>query len=200
MCARAGPLAAGCAMSAGSSYLYQAVTVLRPVRVERIPDGSPVDLEPGTSAQVAQALGSNYSLLVQGQLMRLAGKDAPAVGLPEPEGIDIPDDATSADVPKLAWEVLRTCYDPEIPVDIVELGLVYRLDVTPLGGSSGMQRIEIDMTLTSPGCGMGDVIANDARDKLMALPFVGEVEVEIVFDPPWDRSRVSEAALLTLGL
>ncbi|MBK6867555.1 MAG: putative Fe-S cluster assembly protein SufT [Burkholderiales bacterium] len=187
-------------MTAGSSYLYQPVVVERLVRVERIPDGTPVDLQPGTSAQVAQALGSNYSLLVHGQLMRLAGKDASAVGLPEPEGVDIPDDTAPEDVPRLAWEVLRTCYDPEIPVDIVELGLVYRCDVTPLSGSAGMQRIEIDMTLTAPGCGMGDVIANDARDKLMALPHVGEVDVQIVFDPPWDRSRMSEAALLTVGL
>ncbi len=187
-------------MTAGNSYLYQPVVVERLVRVERIPDGTPVDLQPGTSAQVAQALGSNYSLLVQGQLMRLAGKDASAVGLPEPEGVDIPDDTTPADVPRLAWEVLRTCYDPEIPVDIVELGLVYRCDVTQLPGSAGMQRIEIDMTLTAPGCGMGDVIANDARDKLMGLPHVGEVDVQIVFDPPWDRSRMSEAALLTVGL
>ncbi len=187
-------------MSAGSSFLYQPVEVLRPVRVERIPDGTPVELQPGTQAQVAQALGSNYSLLVQGQLMRLAGKDAPAVGLPQPEGVEIPADSRPEDVPQLAWEVLRTCYDPEIPVDIVELGLVYRCEVLPLAGTQGLQRVEVDMTLTAPGCGMGEVIANDARDKLMGLPHVGEVEVQIVFDPPWDRSRVSEAAMLTLGL
>ena len=187
-------------MSAGSSYLYQPVTVSRPVRVERIPDGTPVDLQPGTSAQVAQALGSNYSLLVQGQLMRLAGKDASAVGLPEPEGVDIPDDTTAEDIPRLAWEVLRTCYDPEIPVDIVELGLVYRCDVTPLPGSAGMQRIEIDMTLTAPGCGMGEVLADEVAEKVLALPPVSQVDVQLVFDPPWDRYRLSEAARLALGM
>lgn len=186
-------------MTAGSSFLYQPVVTSRAVWVERIPDGTPVELPPGTSAQVAQALGSNYSLLVNGQLMRLPGRDASAVGLPEPEGIDIPADTKPEDVPKLAWEVLRTCYDPEIPVNIVELGLIYRCDVVPLPGSD-MLRVEVDMTLTAPGCGMGDVIADDARDKLMALPHVGEVDVQIVFDPPWDRSRVSEGAMLTLGL
>lgn len=185
-------------MSAGSSFLYQPVVVARPVRVERIPDGTPVDLQPGTTAQVAQALGSNYSLLVQGQLMRLAGKDASAVGLPEPEGADIPDDAAPEDVPRLAWEVLRTCYDPEIPVDIVELGLVYGVDVSPMDG--GRQRVRIRMTLTAPGCGMGEVLADEICDKVLALPHVGEATVDLVFDPPWDRSRMSEAAQLALGL
>ena len=89
---------------------------------------------------------------------------------------------------------LKTVYDPEIPADIYELGLVYKIDI------DDEHFVNIDMTLTAPGCGMGDVIANDARDKLMGLPHVGEVDVQIVFDPPWDRSRMSEAALLTVGL
>jgi probable FeS assembly SUF system protein SufT len=96
------------------------------------------------------------------------------------------------------WQVLRTCYDPEIPVDIVELGLVYDCDIHPM--DDGRMRVAIRMTLTAPGCGMGDAIANEACAKVLALPQVGEATVELVFDPPWDRSRMSEAAQLSLGL
>ncbi len=179
-------------------HLYQSVTAGRSVRVERIPDGSAVELPAGTSAQVAQALGASYTLLVKGQLMRLAGADADAFGLTRPEGIAIPPDATPQDVPALVWRTLATCYDPEIPVDIVELGLVYGVDVETM--DDGQLRVRIRMTLTAPGCGMGEVIANEVCDKVLALPHVGESTVELVFDPPWDRSRISEAAQLALGL
>jgi len=179
-------------------YLYQSVTSTRPVRVGRVPDGTPVELPAGSSAQVAQALGSSYTLLVKGQLVRLAGSDADAFGLALPEAIAIPPDATPQDVPALVRQVLATCYDPEIPVNIVDLGLVYGCDVEPM--DDGQLRVRVRMTLTAPGCGMGEVIANEVCDKVLALPHVGEATVELVFDPPWDRSRVTEAAQLALGL
>jgi len=179
-------------------HLYEAVVTTRPVILGRVPDGTPVELPAGTPAQIAQALGSSFTLLVQGQMLRLKGADADAIGLPPPASPDVPADATPDDVEPLVWRTLRTCYDPEIPVDIVELGLVYGCDVRPM--EDGRVRVSVRMTLTAPGCGMGEVIAEDVCDKVLALPHVGEATVELVFDPPWDRSRMSEAAQLTLGL
>jgi probable FeS assembly SUF system protein SufT len=180
------------------SHLYQSVTTERLVRVERVPDGTPVELAAGTKAQIAQDRGSSFTLLVHGQMVRLRGADADAIGLPVPEAIAVPADAAPQDVPALVWQVLRTCYDPEIPVDIVELGLVYGVEVDTM--DDGLQRVRVRMTLTAPGCGMGEVIANEVCDKVLALPHVGEATVDLVFDPPWDRSRISEAAQLALGL
>jgi probable FeS assembly SUF system protein SufT len=180
------------------SRLYQSVITTRPVRVERVPDGTPVELPEGIEARIAQDRGSSFTLVVHGQMVRLKGKDADAIGLAVPQTIEIPADAGAQDVPALVWQVLRTCYDPEIPVDIVELGLVYGVDVSPMDG--GRQRVRIRMTLTAPGCGMGEVLADEICDKVLALPHVGEATVDLVFDPPWDRSRMSEAAQLALGL
>lgn len=178
--------------------LYQAVTTTRPVRVERVPDGTPLELPEGIEARIAQQRGASFTLVVQGQMVRLKGKDADAIGLPVPQSVEIPADAGVHDVPGLVWQVLRSCYDPEIPVDIVELGLVYAVDVSAM--PNGTQRVRIRMTLTAPGCGMGEVLADEICDKVLALPHVGEATVDLVFDPPWDRSRMSEAALLALGL
>lgn len=177
---------------------YQAVTTNRPVQVERVPDGTPSELAAGTNAQIAQDRGTSFTLLVQGQMYRLKGIDADAIGLPVPEGVAIPENVGVQDVPALVWDVLRTCYDPEIPVNIVDLGLVYGVDFQPM--EDGRQSVQVRMTLTAPGCGMGEAIANEVCDKVLALPHVGEATVELVFDPPWDRSRISEAAQLELGL
>lgn len=179
----------------------ESVVTQRAVRVECIPDGRPADLPAGTPAQITQALGGSFTLWVEGQLMRLRGADADAIGKPVPKA-DLaptaPTDSGPDGVRGLVWQTLRTCYDPEIPVDIVELGLVYVCDVLPM--DDGRFRVTIQMTLTAPGCGMGESIADEVCDKVLALPQVGEANVDIVFDPPWDRSMMSEAALLTLGL
>ena len=151
------------------------VLINRPVTVERIPDGTPMDLPGGLWAQVTQALGSNFTLVVE-----------------HPENVEIDD------VSGLIWNTLKTCYDPEIPVNIVDLGLVYRCDLEPMEG--GDVRALIDMTLTAPGCGMGEAIADEVCDKVLAIPRVGEITVNMVFDPPWDRSRMSEAAMLAMGM
>lgn len=175
------------------------VLIRRPVRVERIPDGSPQDLAAGELAQITQALGSSFTLLVDGQLVRLKGADADAIGKTPPEAVALPDKVELEDVSDLVWQTLKTCYDPEIPVDIVELGLIYRCDIEPLESGEEV-KVWIDMSLTAPGCGMGESIADEVCDKVLALPRVGEITVNMVFDPPWDRSRMSEAAMLALGM
>jgi len=174
------------------------VVTTRAVRAEIVPQGEVVELEAGTEAMITQALGGSFTLLVHGQLMRLRGADADAIGKPVPESPTLPADAGPDELRGLVWQTLKTCYDPEIPVDIVELGLVYVCDVLPMEG--GQYRVSVKMTLTAPGCGMGEAIAAEATDKLLALPGVGDAEVEVVFDPPWDRSMMSEAAALALGL
>jgi probable FeS assembly SUF system protein SufT len=175
----------------------ESVILRRPVTLECVPDGTPVELDAGEIAQVTQALGSHFTLLVQGQLMRLKGSDADAIGkeVPQQPGFD---DAPGMPLADRIWRVLATCYDPEIPIDIVELGLVYRCDIGAL--ADGRSRVEIDLTLTAPGCGMGELLAEEVADKVLALDDVGEVKVDMVFDPPWDRTRMSEAAQLALGL
>jgi len=175
------------------------VLVRRPVRVERIPDGSPMDLEAGSLAQITQALGSSFTLLVQGQLVRLRGSDADAIGKQPPAALALPEKVEIEDLNGLIRQALSTCYDPEIPVNIVELGLIYRCELEPLDDSEKV-RVVIDMTLTSVGCGMGEAIADEVCDKVLALPRVGEITVNMVFDPPWNRSMMSEAAMLSLGM
>ncbi|MEO7245041.1 MAG: putative Fe-S cluster assembly protein SufT [Rubrivivax sp.] len=174
------------------------VTVQRAVRVERIPDGTPMDVPAGTVAQLTQALGSSFTLLVDGQLVRLKGADADAIGRSRPVAPEVPADVGPDELSDLVWQTLRTCYDPEIPIDIVELGLVYDVDLTPL--DDGRFKVKVQMTLTAPGCGMGEGIADEVCDKVLALPHVGEATVDLVFDPPWDRYRLSEVARLALGL
>ena len=175
------------------------VLVRRPVRVECIPDGAPMDLEAGSLAQITQALGSSFTMLVQGQLVRLRGSDADAIGKQPPAALALPDKVEIEDLNGLIRQALSSCYDPEIPVNIVDLGLIYRCELEPLDDSEKV-RVVIDMTLTSVGCGMGEAIADEVCDKVLALPRVGEITVNMVFDPPWNRSMMSEAALLSLGM
>lgn len=174
------------------------VQLCRPVQVERIPDGTPVDLAEGAWGQITQALGSSFTLVVDGQLVRLKGSDADAICREVPAAPAVPAEVNLENVRSLVWQTLKSCYDPEIPVDIVELGLVYICDVIPVDDEQ--VRVSIKMSLTAPGCGMGEILAEEVADKVLALPRVAEVNVDFVFDPPWDRSRMSEAAQLTLGL
>ena len=176
----------------------ETVLVRRPVWVELVPDGTRFELPQGAMAEITQALGSSFTLYFDGRLVRLSGEDADAIGKTPPVAPSLAENASTDDVRALVWETLKTCYDPEIPVDIVELGLVYVCDVLPL--PDGQLRVSIKMTLTAPGCGMGESIAQEVRQKLQRLPRVTEVDVEVVFDPPWSRSMMSEAAELSLGL
>jgi probable FeS assembly SUF system protein SufT len=176
----------------------EAVTVQRLVEIQCIPGGETFELEPGMIVEITQALGSHFTLLVGGQLVRLQGSDADAIGKPVPTPIAADEGDLALDLSTRVWRTLATCYDPEIPVDIVELGLIYDCEITPM--EDGRQHVAIRMTLTAPGCGMGDIIAAEVADKVLALADVGEVKVDMVFDPPWDRSRMSEAAQVALGL
>lgn len=173
-------------------------TLSRDVKAIIIPAGEQLTLREGTNGFITQALGGSFTVYVEGNLFRIAGADADALGkepVPPPE---IPENASDADIEAVIWKQLKTCYDPEIPVDIVELGLIYRCEVTPLG--NGDRSVSIDMTLTAPGCGMGDVLVQDAREKVAIIPTVSDVTVELVFDPPWNTTMMSEEARLQTGL
>ncbi|HLK70668.1 MAG TPA: iron-sulfur cluster assembly protein, partial [Steroidobacteraceae bacterium] len=129
---------------------------------------------------------------------RLSGEQADAIGKEVVSAPRLPPDATEEDVRELAWQQMRTCYDPEIPINIVDLGLVY--DCRVQADADQRRRIEVVMTLTAPGCGMGDVLVQDVKEKLAAIPTVAEVNVELTFEPPWSQSMMSEAARLQTGM
>ena len=174
------------------------VTLIRDVKAIIIPVGESVTLREGTEGFITQALGGSFTVYVEGNLFRISGIDADALGKEPEPAPDIPENATDADIESVIWDQLKTCYDPEIPVDIVNLGLVYRCQIWPLG--NGDRRVEVDMTLTAPGCGMGDVLVQDAREKIAIIPTVSDVSVELVFDPPWNVGMMTEEARLATGL
>jgi len=177
-----------------------------PVRFERdcaavlVPQGEVVTLPAGSIGYITQALGGSWTVFVEGNLFRIAGADADALGKEPPPPIELPAGATDDDVEKLVWKQLRTCFDPEIPINVVDLGLVYEASVKPHEGQPGQRLIEVRMTLTAPGCGMGEILVDDVRSKLELIPTVAEADVELVFDPPWNRTMMSEAARLETGM
>lgn len=175
-------------------------TLTRDCEVVLIPAGTTVTLPAGTQVVITQSLGGSYTVYAGGALARVDGKDADALGkeaaTAAPREKVITGDGT-VDEGQL-WEQMRTCYDPEIPINIVELGLIYECKVVPLEDQGN--RVEVKMTLTAPGCGMGEFLKQDVEHKLAMVPNVTDVEVEMVFDPPWDQSRMSEAAKLQAGL
>ena len=173
-------------------------SLARDVKAVIIPAGEELLLKEGTSGFITQALGGSFTVYVEGNLFRIAGIDADALGKDPVPAPEVPENASDADIEAVIWEQLKTCYDPEIPVNIVDLGLIYRCDVKPLG--NGERSVSVDMTLTAPGCGMGDILVQDAREKIAVVPTVAEVTVELVFDPPWNTSMMSEEARLQTGL
>ena len=176
---------------------YETVTLSRDVVGVLIPAGTRVELPEGAEASITQALGGSYTVQMQGHLFRIEGKDADAIGK-TPAGVpDIAPDASEDEVEKAVWQQMKTCYDPEIPIDIVELGLIYECRLEPV--EDGGWRVRVIMTLTAPGCGMGDVLVADVKSKVQQIPGVREAEVELVFDPPWTREMMSEAAQLQAG-
>lgn len=187
---------------AQEALVGQSLTLLRDCEANLVPAGTPVLLPVRSVVHVTQALGGSYTVMLNGSLVRIDGSNADALGL---SGADTPSTAQTTTVGDGAvseaqvWEVLKTCYDPEIPINMVDLGLVYACTVVPLG-EPGKNRVHVVMTLTAPGCGMGEFIAADVRSKIAALDNVSVVEVELTFEPPWDQSRMSEAARLEAGL
>jgi probable FeS assembly SUF system protein SufT len=175
--------------------LYRAdnepVTFARDVQAVMVPAGVEVTLREGQHGFITQALGGSFTVYVEGNLFRIAGKDADVLGK------ELPPDASDDDVRELAWRQMKTCYDPEIPINIVDLGLVYSCDV---GSTPEGRVVDVKMTLTAPGCGMGDVLVEDVREKVELIPTVARVDVELVFDPPWNQSMMSEAARLQTGM
>lgn len=173
-----------------------ALDVQREVEATLIPSGVKVMLQAGTQVFVTQALGNSYTVYVNGNLVRIAGKDGDALGLVILDSPDVNDmEGTLEDK---IWAQLRTCFDPEIPVNIVDLGLVYACNVLPLGMNE--HNVDITMTLTAAGCGMGPVLIGEVQEKIHQLHGVKEVKVDLVFDPPWDRDKMSDEAKLQLGL
>jgi len=163
-----------------------------------IPLGEKLSLPEGTTGFITQALGGSFTVYVEGNLFRIAGIDADAVGKEPIRPPEVPENATEQDIESVVWQQLSTCFDPEIPINIVELGLVYECDVE--ANNDGTRTVTIKMTLTAPGCGMGPVLMEDVREKLEIIPTVAHAEVELVFDPPWNQSMMSEAARLQAGL
>ena len=175
-----------------------------PVRFERdcaavmVPQGEAVTLPAGSVGYITQSLGGSYTVFVEGNLFRIAGKDADAIGKEPPPPLELPEDASDEDVEALVWRQLRTCFDPEIPFNIVDLGLVYEANLRHR--EDGRRTVEVKMTLTAPGCGMGEILVDDVRSKLHQIPTIAEADVELVFDPPWGRHMMSEAARLETGM
>ncbi len=173
------------------------IQLKRDVEAIEIPAGFKVILPAGSEVVVQQMLGGNFTVMTGwGHLLRIAGKDAEALGA---EGATAQSQVKPATFDeKLVWDELKTVFDPEIPVNVVDLGLIYSCKSTQL--PSGKYRVEVKMTITAPGCGMGDILRSEVHSKIAALPQVSDVDVQMVFDPPWDPGKMSESAKLQLGM
>jgi probable FeS assembly SUF system protein SufT len=172
------------------------IVLTRDVDATQIPSGIPHRLTAGTRVRLMQALGGSYTVMTDmGYMVRVDAKDADTLGLtPSTEASTR---ATAEFSEKLVWDQLRTVYDPEIPVNVVDLGLIYSCQISPVAEGN---KIDIRMTMTAPGCGMSDVLKADIQRKLSSLPTVKELNVDVVFDPPWHPGRMTEGARLQLGL
>ncbi|HVG59085.1 MAG TPA: putative Fe-S cluster assembly protein SufT [Hyalangium sp.] len=178
------------------------VVLERECEATLIPSGDRIMIPAGTDLRVMQTLGGNVTVqsVSNGQLLRIDAKDAAVLGEEYAQEAKAPEAPPAADGEfdeGRVWEQLRTVYDPEIPVNIVELGLVYQCKATQL--PEGGHRVDIQMTVTAPGCGMGPVLQEDVRKKVSGVPGVKEAHVELVWEPPWDQSRMSDVARLELG-
>jgi probable FeS assembly SUF system protein SufT len=180
----------------------ESIILSRDVEASVVPIGTKVTLQKGETAHITQSLGGSYTVVVNGNMFRIAEKDADALGMDVKAAprvaVASAGPVSQEQLEKQVWESLKTCYDPEIPVNIVDLGLIYDCHLTPIGESNF--KAEVKMTLTAPGCGMGPVLAQDVQNKLISLEPIDEANVELVWDPPWNQSMMTEAAKLQLGL
>jgi len=180
-----------------SEITHEEIELKRDCNAIRIPQGTTVVLPQGMRVVITQSLGGSYTVATDtGYLVRIADADADALGFEKPQAAAVADSAELDE--KAIWDQLRTCYDPEIPVNIVDLGLIYDC-VINRREEAGAQ-VLVKMTLTAPGCGMGPTLAAEAKGKIEALPGVGEADVELVWDPAWNQSMISEAGKMKLGL
>ena len=181
--------------------MSELVVLSRDCEVTEIPSGRKQTLPKGIQVRITQSLGGSFTVVTDdGYMAQVSGNDADAIGKKVESGFK---PVTTLDpnrpIEELVMDQLRTCYDPEIPVNIVDLGLIYECKITPLE-SSDQNRVDIKLTLTAPGCGMGDVLKKDAESKILHLPGVKQANVELVWEPQWDQSKMSDAAKLKLGL
>lgn len=170
------------------------VVTLEDCPARRVPDGTPITIPQDTFVTITQALGGNYTVTYHGQMVRIDGTDAAKLGL-EGDNLSFPPPSDDQINEQQVWQALGTVYDPEIPVDLVNLGLIYAVDVDQINKS-----VHIRMTLTAPACGMGPVLVGDVEYRVRKVPNVKLVKVELVFDPPWSRDMMSEEAQLETGM
>ena len=182
----------------GYSHASEPIVFERDCPAVMVPQGQSVTLPAGQNGYITQALGGSFTVYIEGNLFRIAGENADAIGKEAVKAPELPPNATEEDVKKLAWDQMRSCFDPEIPINIVDLGLVYDCNVT--ANPDGTRAIDITMTLTAPGCGMGEVLVEDVKDKVERIPTVTTARVELTFDPPWNQSMMTEAARLQTGM
>lgn len=174
----------------------ETLVLARDCAATQIPSGIPHPLPAGSKVRLMQALGGSYTVMTdQGYMLRIGPKDADALGIEASTAVAENTPAEFSE--QLVWDQLKTVYDPEIPVNVVDLGLIYECKIDPVEGGN---QIAIKMTMTAPGCGMADVLKADIQRKLAGLPSVKGLNVDVVFDPPWNPGRMSEAARLQLGL
>jgi len=180
--------------------MREARTLSRDVEAAAIPYGDKVPLKAGGTVYITQSLGGSYTVMTDmGYMVRLEGKDADAIG-EQPPAAPSAADTAGKPVDQLCWDQLKTCYDPEIPVNIVDLGLVYACEVSPLPEQEGQHKVSVRFTLTAPGCGMGDYLKLDVQNKLLGVPGVREADVQVVLEPAWNQAMMSDAARLQLGM
>jgi len=198
-----GVAVAGAVLSLGNiMHENKEFTLSRACEVILIPSGQKFTIPAETKGVVTQALGGSYTIATSYGLSRIAEKDIDALGLEKPapkaESKTAAAETNGEVAEEDVWNQLRQCFDPEIPVNIVDLGLVYdcRLINKPEGGT----KVEVKMTLTAPGCGMGPAIAHDAQSKILSIDGVDEADVQLVWDPPWNQNMISEAGRMKLGM
>ena len=175
----------------------ETVGLERDVEATVVPSGTRVTLQKGETAVITQSLGGTFTVVVNGNMFHINGQDADALGR-EPVASPAEKAESPEDLEKQVWDQMKTCYDPEIPVNIVDLGLIYDCHVSDLADDS--RKVDVKMTLTAPGCGMGPAIQADVENKILCVESVDKVNVELVWEPQWNREMMSEAARLELGM
>ncbi len=181
--------------------MMELTAISRDCEAVLIPMGTKVTLKKGSQVKITQSLGGSYTVITEeGYMARIVGKDGDALGkeIASAATAAASTEVTPESVKKMVWEQLKTCYDPEIPVNIADLGLIYKCEIDPL--PEGGHKVYIQMTLTAPGCGMGEALRADAQHKVSGVPGVKQVNVDLTFDPPWNPSMLTEAAKLQLGM